>query len=120
MLLSPYFAQLDPEGTVVGCGGYAVRGRPRVADLCWGMVRRDRHGEGFGRALASLRIQRIPEDPGVSEIALNTSQRTVAFYEWFGFHAIRVEPDGCAPGLDRVQMRLGRARAFRGTGPAHN
>jgi GNAT superfamily N-acetyltransferase len=99
-----YFVLLDASGAVIGCGGYAMRPGSDVADLCWGMVRRDRHGEGYGRSLANLRIERIREDLGVAEIALNTSQHTVSFYERLGFRAVGVETDGYAPGLDRVEM----------------
>jgi len=105
-LPGPYFVLVDAAGAVLGCGGYAVRVGTGVADLCWGMVRRDRHREGHGRSLGALRIARIVEQPGVAEIALNTSQHTVGFYELLGFHVTAVESDGYAPGLDRVEMLM--------------
>ena len=99
-----YFVLLDGDGAVVGCGGYALREGSGTADLCWGMVHRERHGQGLGRTLTSLRLERALQDPRVTEVALETSQHTVGFYERLGFRATSVEPDGYAPGLDRVRM----------------
>src|SRR5262249_24938432 len=38
----------DDDGVVVGCGGVGTRDDGKTAVLTWGMVRRDRHGQGFG------------------------------------------------------------------------
>lgn len=103
-LPGPYLVLLDGEGAVVGCGGYALRERSGTADLCWGMVHRERQGEGLGRALTVLRLEGALQDPRVTEVALETSQHTVGFYERLGFRATSVEPDAYAPGLDRVRM----------------
>ena len=103
-LPGPYFVLLDAEGEVVGCGGYALRSESAVADLCGGMVLRDRQGEGRGRALTEMRLERALAHPGVRSLALETSQHTVGFYERLGFRVAGTEPDGYAPGLDRVRM----------------
>ncbi|HEY0019665.1 MAG TPA: GNAT family N-acetyltransferase [Longimicrobium sp.] len=105
-LPGPYLVVEDEDGAVVGCGGYAVTPGTSTADLCWGMVRRERHGTGLGRLLTEARMDRIHADPAAMEIALNTSQHTRAFYERRGFATERVVPDGFAPGLDRCDMRL--------------
>ena len=112
----PYYVVVDAFGSVLGCGGYAVRLGAGVADLCWGMVRRDRHGLGLGRMLAQLRVNEIRRESGVAAIALNTSQHTTAFYEALGFRTTRVERDGYAPGLDRHEMVLDLVAARGGTG----
>lgn len=103
-LPGPYLVLLR-DREIVACGGYALRDGGAVADLCWGMVRRDLHGRGLGRHLAERRIARAVTDPRVAEIALNTSQHTVGFYERLGFVTLSVESDGYAPGLDRCEMR---------------
>jgi ribosomal protein S18 acetylase RimI-like enzyme len=103
-LAGPYVVLLR-DGEIVACGGYALRDRGRVADLCWGIVRRDLHGRGFGRELTEGRIARAVAEPRVTEIALKTSQHTVGFYERLGFVTLSVEIDGYGPGLDRCEMR---------------
>ena len=105
-LPGPYLVIEDDDGNVVGCGGYAQGEEPGRADLCWGMVRQDKHRRGFGRTLIHARIDAAKRDAAVRVIALNTSQHTTGFYERFGFHVTGREPDGYGPGLDRCEMRL--------------
>jgi ribosomal protein S18 acetylase RimI-like enzyme len=99
-----YFV-LEEQGKIVGCGGYARNG-DSSASLCWGMVRRDRHGNGFGRLLLEERLRHIREDGAFNSVIMNTSQHTVGFFEKFGFVPERVIPDGYAPGLHRYELRL--------------
>jgi GNAT superfamily N-acetyltransferase len=105
-LPGPYFVIVGADEGVVGCGGYAIREDSDLADLCWGMVRQDRQGEGLGRALAEARLERIWRDPRVRAVALSTTQHTVGFYERLGFRTTSVSTDGYGPGLDRVAMLL--------------
>jgi len=105
-LPGPYFVLVDASGAAVGCGGYAIAEGSTLADLCWGMVRREWHKRGAGRALTELRIASIREDSEVKTIALGTSQHTATFYEHLGFSTTSVEVNGYAPGLDRIDMRL--------------
>lgn len=113
-LPGPYLVAEDGSGTIVGCGGYAVTPGTTTADLCWGMVARERHGAGLGRLLLEARLERIHRDPTADSVALNTSQHTRGFYERYGFITERVVPDGFAPGLDRCDMRLALARPKKG------
>jgi GNAT superfamily N-acetyltransferase len=105
-LPGPYLVIVDEAGAVVGCGGHAVTPGTRCTYLCWGMVRRDLHGTGLGRLLFDARLDAIRADPGVDEVALDTSQHTRGFYEKRGFVTESVLRDGYAPGLDRCDMRL--------------
>jgi ribosomal protein S18 acetylase RimI-like enzyme len=105
-LPGPYFVLLDDGGAVVGCGGYALGAASGIADLCWGMVLRGRQGEGLGRALTEMRIEQASLDSRVHAVRLETSQHTVGFYQHLGFHTTNREPDGYAPGLDRVTMEM--------------
>ena len=104
-LPGPYLV-LEDERRIVACGGYALREGAGIADLCWGMVARDRHRSGLGRELTRARMDAARRHPGVRELALETSQLTTAFYERLGFEIVDVTPDGYAEGLDRCTMRL--------------
>ena len=104
-LPGPYLV-IEVEGRVVACGGHAVGKERPVADLCWGMVRRELHGHGFGRLLTEARIEQAAREPGVDTIALNTSQHTEAFYQRLGFRTVEIVRDGYAEGLHRHEMRL--------------
>jgi ribosomal protein S18 acetylase RimI-like enzyme len=105
-LPGPYLLLESGPGELLACGGYAIVPEAGRADLCWGMVSRDRQGVGLGRLLALTRIQEIRGRPDVLEVAMNTSQHTRGFYEHLGFVSTLVTPNGIAPGLDRHDMRL--------------
>lgn len=111
-LPGPYFV-LEEGETIVACGGYAVRAAAGEADLCWGMVRRSRHGRGYGRLLSAYRLEEARKDPELRAVVLSTSQHTVGFYRKLGFSLLRTDPDGFGSGLDRCEMRL---RLDRGEG----
>lgn len=104
-LPGPYLV-VEDAGVIVGAGGYAREPGTRTATMCWGMVTRDRQGEGVGRVLLLERLARVRRDPDVAMVALHTSHRVRGFYERLGFSAERVVEDGLAPGLHRVDMRL--------------
>lgn len=103
-LPGPYLVLEDAGGGVGGCGGWAIRDDGVTADLCWGMLRHDLHGRGWGRTLAEARIGGIDDEGGATRIELQTSQHTRGFYERLGFEARTVEPDGFGPGIDRIVM----------------
>ena len=109
-LPGPYLVLTDGE-QVVACGGHAV-GEQGTADLCWGMVRRDLHGQGYGQRLTQLRIGLALEQPAIEAVRLSTSQHTRGFYERLGFRLVAFQPEGFGPGLDRCDLRL-EARPLR-------
>jgi GNAT superfamily N-acetyltransferase len=100
----PYFVLADEAGDVVACGGYAISTGTATADLCWGMVTRDRQGTGLGRLLVEVRLARIGADSRATDAALKTSQHTRAFYEQLGFTTTCVVRNGIAPGMDTCEM----------------
>ncbi|MHB1059905.1 MAG: GNAT family N-acetyltransferase [Rhodanobacter sp.] len=105
-LPGPYLVVVDESGRSVACGGYAVNPGTTCADLCWGMVVRDRQREGIGRFLTDVRLQRIKADSSVTEVLLRTSHDTSSFYERIGFVVEAVRQNGIAPGLHLCTMRL--------------
>ena len=112
-LPGPYLVLETAPGAIVGCGGYALADGGRRADLCWGMIRSEHHGQGLGRYLTRERLLRALRSPEIEEVALSTSQHTVGFYEGLGFRVVSVVCDGYGTGLDRCDMRLAVAREGR-------
>lgn len=101
----PYFVVL--LGTeVVGCGGFGLRVESRTADLCWGMVHRERHRKRIGAYLLCVRLLSIAETTEAMRVRLETSQHTEGFFHRFGFETQAVKPDGIDAGLDEVEMQL--------------
>jgi GNAT superfamily N-acetyltransferase len=101
-----YFVVEDVELAVAACGGYHVDAVSQVAGLTWGMVHRDRHGQGLGTLLLRERLRRIAQEGVAREVRLDTSQRSRPFFERFGFETRSCVLDGYGPGLDRYDMRL--------------
>lgn len=96
---------IERDGRVVACGGVGLEPDGAVASLCWGMVDQGLHRQGLGRALTQARID-AARALGATAVRCDTSQKTTAFYERFGFVITAVETDGYGPGLDRCEMRL--------------
>lgn len=111
--IGSFLVLCEDDGTVVGCGGIAVRADRRTAYMVWGMIRADRQRVGHGRALALARLRAVAEMPGVDKLALDTSQEAVGFYEKLGFKRVKYTPDYYAPGLHRYDMELWVDEAFR-------
>lgn len=101
-LNDPYFVA-EQAGCIIGCGGYFVRdGR---AGLWWGMVHKDLHGQGLGRALVQHRLDELARTHPTVSVFIDTSQHTRPFYERMGFTAYSVEENGYGPGLHKVLMQ---------------
>lgn len=101
-LPGPYFV-LEAEGAVVACGGVAAEG-DGLASVCWTVVDRSRQGEGLGRRLLERCHAAARALPGVERARLDTIQEVAPFFSRLGYRTVRVEADGYAPGMDRVQM----------------
>lgn len=94
------------DGEIVGCGGFGVRDGSNAADLCWGMVHRDHQGKGVGAYLLLARLHAIATTTEAGSVRLGTSQHTAGFFRRYGFETQSKKPDGIAPGLDEVGMKL--------------
>ncbi len=101
-----YFVMLLGDD-VIGCGGIGLNpGDDPTVSLCWGMVRNDHLGRGFGKQLTTMRIQKAREVYGPLPLVTSTSQHTSGFYERYGFRIVEHIVDGFAPGIDKCNMRL--------------
>jgi ribosomal protein S18 acetylase RimI-like enzyme len=96
---------LERRGRVVACGGFTVGKDGKTASLCWGMVDRGLQGSGLGSALTQARLAALAKR-GVTQVKLDTSQHTQAFYARFGFQVVAITEDGYGAGLDRWDMLL--------------
>jgi len=106
-LPGPYFVVADAAGQPVGCGGYAVHDeKPDTVALCWGMIHREHHGEGWGDALLRHRLRMIAREPGFRRVEIETSQFSRGFFARYGFEARKEVVDGFAPGIDLIAMVL--------------
>ncbi|RYX81768.1 GNAT family N-acetyltransferase [bacterium] len=101
----PYFVgELETEQgkCIVASGGYAMNARYAV--LTWGMVARQFHGQGIGRAFIRFRINECREAYPNTAIEIETSQHTAPFYEKLGFRTLSIQPDKWGPNLHLVHM----------------
>ena len=104
-------ASLD-DGRIVACGGwFREPDDATVAGLAWGMLHRDLHGRGLGRQLLEVHLAGVRALDGVRALGITTSQHTEQFFARAGFAVTGRVPDGHAPGIDRVDMRLDLAGA---------
>ncbi len=99
----PYFVVQEEESLIpVAAGGYARHGAHIV--LTWGMVRRDLHRLGIGRAFTEFRLTEANRDfPGLA-VRIDTSQHSAGFYEKLGFTTIETQANHWAPGLDLFRL----------------
>ena len=94
---------------VVGFGAAYCRSAIE-GGLAWGMVHRDWHGRGVGRALLEARIALLWSHE-VEQVRVRTSQHSAGFFARAGFSVVEVEAEGFAPGIDQVTMLLARPRS---------
>ena len=57
-------------GALVACGGLWIDAPKRQARLAWGMVAREAHGQGIGRALTRARLQMAVSTPNIDSIVV--------------------------------------------------
>jgi len=101
-LPGPYFV-FEESGQIAACGGWAMDSDD-VADLTWGMVRRDFHRRGLGRQLLRFRLNAIQNHSQATRVRIRTAQVVQGFFTREGFSVIEVLPNGFGVGLDKVTM----------------
>jgi N-acetylglutamate synthase-like GNAT family acetyltransferase len=111
-LPGPYLVVMDDD-QLVACGGFATGRIVGEADIRWILVDRDHHGHGVGDFLMTTCVSEILALEHIHTARLETSQRTRAFFERWGFASVEVVPSGLGPGLDQVEMRSALANGGR-------
>lgn len=101
---SASYLVIENEGKIYGCGGYYIR--DGVGRLCWGMVRKGSHRNGFGSSLLLARLDKLFNEHGIDIVAINTSQHSSGFFEHFGFRTETITKNGLAEGLHEYKMIL--------------
>jgi len=101
-LPGPYFV-LEEFGETAACGGWALD-TAGVADLTWGMVRREFHRRGLGRELLRLRLNAIRNDGRATLVRVRTAQLVQEFFVRERFSVVDVVLNGFGTGLDKVTM----------------
>lgn len=86
-------------------GGISFADTAPVATLSWGIVRRDLHRSGLGRALLREGLARI-RARGVTQVLMDTSDASVGFFLRHGFVVTGRVRDGYGPGVDLLDLTL--------------
>ena len=103
--MNPYYYYVAEErGELIAAFGFYGLKNTNEARLSWGMVRRDRHGEGIGTAIFQYRFNAVKKTMPNHQLKLDTSQLTFQFYNRMGFEVLLTEKDGYGKGLDRIEM----------------
>lgn len=90
----------------IAAGGYYMTGQPGLGALAWGIVARSWQRCGIGRELLRLRLSRL-RTSGAQSVRVRTSPLSRGFFERHGFREVSVVPNGFAPGIDLVELKLG-------------
>ncbi len=102
----PYIVIEDNDGRIIASGGIWPDHTELSATLCWVMVERNWHGKGVGRFLVLKLLTLLRRVPFITQVKLDTSQHTSAFYEKFGFEKCGFIENYYAEGLHRFDMRM--------------
>lgn len=97
---------IEEKGKVVAAGGIAINEETKSGWFCWGLVDTSLHGMGLGSQLVEARLDQARLNRSVACVHMDTSQKTVKFYERFGFVTEKITQDGYGAGLDRYDMTL--------------
>jgi N-acetylglutamate synthase-like GNAT family acetyltransferase len=98
-----YFVVLEGH-ELIGCGGIDVH--DGIAELVWIVVHAEWQTQGAGSLLMTACITDTLSRLECNAVTLTCSQHARAYFERWGLRAIDSEPNGIAPGIDRVQMRM--------------
>ncbi len=102
---STYLVVEDSSGHLVACGGLApAREDAAEARLCWGLVGASRQKEGIGQVLLRVRMAQACRMPGITRVAMDTSNETAPFFEHEGLRTVKVTEHFFRPGLHKHEM----------------
>ena len=100
------FFVVEFKEKVIACGGYYIPTHQQCANMVWGMVHKDSHRKGLGKALILFRINEITSQHPNHNITLDTSQHTFRFFEQLGFKTVKRIENAYGEGLHRYDMIL--------------
>jgi GNAT superfamily N-acetyltransferase len=100
-----YYVILENDVTI-GAGGFGFQPEKQNVSLIWGLVQRDFHKKGFGKALLLHRLTQIKTLLPNFPVVIDTTQHTAPFYTHFGFITEKITPNFYAEGMDRHDMAL--------------
>ena len=107
-VLENYFV-IEDHGEIVGCGGFDIYQKKNEGRLTWGLVHKNYHKKGYGKALFEFRFREIRKALQKKKnihISLETSQKTYRFFEKLGFKVIDIAKDFYGKELDKYTMEL--------------
>jgi [ribosomal protein S18]-alanine N-acetyltransferase len=101
-----YYYVIVENDVAIGAGGFGFQPEKQNISLIWGLVQRDFHKKGFGKALLLHRLTQIKTLLPGFPVVIDTTQHTTPFYTHFGFITEKITPNFYAEGMHRHDMRL--------------
>jgi [ribosomal protein S18]-alanine N-acetyltransferase len=92
---------------IIGCGGIGCYLKKSEASLCWGLIDRKFHRQGYGGKFLKYRLDKIVKHFPNCAVKIDTTQFSAPFFEKFGFETVKITKDFYAKGMDRYDMILG-------------
>lgn len=103
----PFFVLETGDG-IIGFGGFERGESYNRCTLTWGMVHRDHHQRGHGRALLAHRAAAAWEATrgDTRWLTVDTTPPVAPFFEHCGFERVAEWPQGYRAGFDMVELRI--------------
>ena len=89
---------------VVGCGGFGDKDNTSVLTLAWGLIHKDFHKRGLGKALLLYRLEQIKNHFPDAPVYIDTTQHSFGFFEHHGFRTTKITNNFYAAGMHRYDM----------------
>ncbi len=104
ILNQTYFYVVENHGKVIGCGGFGDKDGKRIVSLAWGLIHKDFHKQGFGKALLDFRLAEIRKHFPGWPLVIDTTQFSYGFFEKCGFQTTKITNDYYTTGMHRYDM----------------
>lgn len=93
---------------IIGCGGFGDKDNRGIVSLAWGLIHRNFHKKGFGKALLLYRLEKIKKHHPDFPIVVDTTQHSEGFFKKYGFQTVKITEHYYETGMHRYDMQLGR------------
>lgn len=94
----------ESSGRILACGGFRFVRQAGTARLTWGMVHRSQHRRGLGKILLRDRLKRIKAAGFSGRIGIQTTTKSMGFFEHENFVVDQPALLAAEGGLDLVEM----------------